>query len=318
MADCVVCTKPMGDTAYACTGCMARAGYRLTEIADMVPAARDIAHGLSNHGGTGSHGKPGSRLPLDLGATARLDAVQGSLTTWARHIAEERSGADWHATGPGDLIAWAARYLTANLEWMRHRAEVAEVLDDIEACARVVRGIARGPAEWLYLGPCGTEVEPGHPACPTACGCKLNDLDKVPAACEGCACLTRCHGEFAWAGPCPGDVYGRPGAATGRCRTCGTEYDQGERQAWLDGEVRQRAYRASEIEDAYGVKANLIRQWATPERGLLRVHDRDFLGRARYLLGEVLDLARDQKLKAAARAADRERRAAKRVAEMGA
>jgi hypothetical protein len=257
-----------------------------------VPPHRDQRHGArgQGHGGTGGSGKPGSRLPLDLGATARLDAVQGSLTTWARHVAEERSGVGWHATGAGDLVAWAARYLTANLEWMRHRAEVSEFLGDVEACARVVAAIARGPAAQRYLGPCGATVTWD------------DEGNEVPRDT-----------------PCNGDVYAYIDAEKGHCHTCGARWATTARQAWLDGEVRQRAYRASEIEDAYGIKANLIRQWATPERGLLRVHDRDFLGRARYMLGEVLDLAAGQKAKAVARAAERDRRAAAReAAEMGA
>jgi hypothetical protein len=88
---CACCGKPLADGAYACTHCaITKPGHQLRDIADMVPAARDIAHGLSSRAGGTSAGKPGSRLPFDLGATARLDAVQASLTTWARHIAETR------------------------------------------------------------------------------------------------------------------------------------------------------------------------------------------------------------------------------------
>lgn len=255
------CGRPVAD-GYATVPCMSRAGYRLTEIAEMVPAARDIARGLSNHGGTGGSGKPGSRLPLDLGAMARLDAVERELIGWVRHVMEQRGGGI--ALSPDeDRIVLLARWLTGHLEWFRHRAEVDELLADIETCARVVRGIARGPAEWLYLGPCGTELESGHPACPASCGCKLNDLDKLPAACEGCACLTRCHGEFAWAGPCPGDVYGRPGAATGRCRTCSTEFDQDKRRAWLDEQTTDLAAPARDIAYSLGINVKTIRSWAT-------------------------------------------------------
>lgn len=255
----------------------------------MAPAARDVAQRQTGRTDGGASGKPGSSLPLDLGATARLDAVQNELGGWARATAEERHGRPV-AHGGQDPIVHAAHYLVANLEWWRHRPNADEFLDDVEACARVVRRLARGPAELKYLGPCGAPQwipDPGDD-------------------------------EFGTEVECEGDVYGRPGAANGRCKACGAEVDQAERAAWLDGEVRQRAYRASEIEDAYGIKANLIRQWATPERGLLRVHDRDFLGRARYMLGEVLDLAVQQKAKAAERAAERERRAARHAAEMGA
>lgn len=86
---CVVCGRPTPD-GYACITETSRAAAQLRDIIDMTPAARDVAHGLSRRAGGGSTGKPGSRLPLDLGATARLDGVQNALTTLARTIAETR------------------------------------------------------------------------------------------------------------------------------------------------------------------------------------------------------------------------------------
>lgn len=87
---CVRCTRPMPDTAYACAICADRARAQLAEIADMTPAARDVAHRASNRGGGGSGGKPGSTDLIDYGAMARLDAVQNEFTTIARDIAETR------------------------------------------------------------------------------------------------------------------------------------------------------------------------------------------------------------------------------------
>lgn len=281
---CVACDRPTAD-GYACTGCTGKARGHLAQIADMTPAARDIAHRQTSGNGGGGAGKPGSTLPLDLGATARLDAVQGVLTTWERHILAERGRWVDHAHPGIDHVVASSTRLQDHLEWMRHRPEVDEFLADVAAAARVIASIARGPSEQKYLGPCGALIV------------QADDLEVT----------------------CDGDIYGRPGADKGTCRTCGATVDQAERRAWLDDEVRQHAYRASEIEDAYGIKANLIRQWATPERGMLRVHDRDFLGRARYMLGEVLDLAAAQAAKRAERQAERERRAAARqAAEMGA
>lgn len=297
---CVRCGRPTVD-GYVDTVCgIERPRGWLAEIADMVPAARDIAHGLSNHGGTGGHGKPGSRLPLDLGATARLDAVLRTLTRWVNRIGYQRGAArPWFAPH-GDEIITAAHWLTDHLEWLRHQPDhdpdthgntwgAEQFLTDIEACARIVRGIVRGPAEQRYLGVCGATVTWD------------DDGNEVPRD-----------------APCEGDVYGHSGAESGTCRACKARWQVATRRAWLDAEVRQRAYRASEIEDAYGVRANLIRQWATPERGMLRVHSTDRIGRRLYLLGEVLDLAVAQKAKAAERAAKREQRAAREAAEMGA
>jgi hypothetical protein len=87
---CVVCGRPTPDQAYACTAETARAAAQLAEIAELTGPARDVAHGQTSRGSNGGSGKPGSRLPLDLGATARLDAVEQTLATWARHISAER------------------------------------------------------------------------------------------------------------------------------------------------------------------------------------------------------------------------------------
>jgi hypothetical protein len=241
MTDCVKCERPMADQAYACTACRDRTAEQLDAIADATPAARDIAHGLSRHaGGSGSSGKPESRLPLDLAATSKLDAVQGSLTTWARHIAETRHGATW---GPaGDPVVAAARWLRGQLEWMRHRREAGEFLSDVAAAVRVVLGIARGPAEQKYLGPCGAPIPPE----PRQPGEELV-ATWVDEACQG-------------------DVYAYRGARTGRCRTCGAEVATSEREAWLDGEVRGHAFRAAHIADAYGVNVKTIRTWASRPR----------------------------------------------------
>lgn len=284
---CVRCGRPMADQAYADSACAYRAGDQLHAIADMVPAARDVAHGFARRGPTGNGGSE-ARLPLNLGATQRLDSVQNTLTTWARHVVETR-GVALKGVGP-DPIVHAAHYLAGNVEWVRHNPAAEEFLADVEACARVVAGIARGPASQRYLGPCGA---------PT--WCDVTGIGKEPGS------------ELVEGAPCDGDVYCREGAQHGACRTCGAEVSTRERQAWLDGEVRARAFRASEIEDAFGIKANLIRQWATPARGLVDVHGQDREGRALYLLSHVLDVAAAQAAKRAEAQAKRARREATRA-----
>jgi hypothetical protein len=62
-----------------------------------------------------------------------------------------------------DPLVALARWLTPHLEWARHRPEAGELLADIESCARVVAGIARGPAEQKYLGPCGALIPKPEP-----------------------------------------------------------------------------------------------------------------------------------------------------------
>lgn len=310
--ECVICGRPTPD-GFACATEAAQAAQKLAAIVDLAPEARNVAYGLQRGSQGGASGKPGSRSPGNDDALDALHAVANALTTIARDIAETRGirfvSEPFNVQGVLDPLVAACSWLQGQMEWVRHATDeqggpyAPAVFAEIADCARRIRLTVEGPAPKRYLGPCGAERQHIESCAGGAVWCY-----------EPCTCW--CHqGEPE---VCEGDVYVRGDARTGRCDTCKAEVDRAERQAWLDGEVRQRAYRASEIEDAYGISANLIRQWATEQRGLLRVHDRDFLGRARYMLGEVLDLATAQKLKAAERAAQRERRAAARAAEVGA
>lgn len=259
---CVRCGRPTAD-GYACTGCTGRAAAQLAEIADLAPIVWDIAHGLSrSQGSAGGAGAPGPRFPLDLTSGAKLDATANALGTWVRHVTEER-GVFPERVPPGfPVTAVSARFLAEHLEWMRHRPEADEFLTDVEASLRVMRSVARGPVEQKYLGLCGAPVE-------VKAEIPMLGTVEYPTTCEG-------------------DVYGRPEADKGRCKTCGATVAQAERRAWLDSEVRQHSYTAAEIADAYGLKANTIRQWLS--RGLLVAHG-ELHGRPLLNLGEVLDLA---------------------------
>ena len=88
--DCQGCLPRVATEGLACDACLDRARRNLATVIDTTPAARDIAQRQTSRGGGSGAGKPGSSLPLDLGATARLDAVQSALTTWSRHVSEER------------------------------------------------------------------------------------------------------------------------------------------------------------------------------------------------------------------------------------
>lgn len=218
-----------------------------------------------------------------------------------------------------DPIIAAARFLQAHLDWLRHRSatEIQECFADIAAAARVVAGIARGPSEQKYLGPCGAigpgpkpcceihneHCEPPGDLCCYECTEAAHDMFPIPHA-DGSRCVLA---------PCDGDVYGRPDAATGTCRTCGATVNQEQRRIWLDEEVRAYAYTPSEITQAYPeIKRNTINQWAS--RGRLTAHGHDGNGRARYNLGDVLDLAAAEAARRESARAERERRAAARVA----
>ena len=88
--DCAGCLPRVAEAGLACDWCVGRAAAQLETVIDTLPAARDIAQRQTSRSGGSGAGKPGSSLPLDLGATARLDAVQNALGTWARAISEQR------------------------------------------------------------------------------------------------------------------------------------------------------------------------------------------------------------------------------------
>jgi hypothetical protein len=150
---CVICTRPTPD-GYACVAdAVERPRQLLAEITDMLPAALDVAHRQARHGtGGGTSGKPGSALPLNLGATARLDGVRTALTTWARHVAEERGVTV--PTGPQDPTHVAARWMAAHCEWMRHRPEAEQWITDVHKAHRIVRGIAEPGQHRVIVGLC--------------------------------------------------------------------------------------------------------------------------------------------------------------------
>jgi hypothetical protein len=202
-----------------------------------------------------------------------------------------------------DPIITAARVLGEQMEWIRHAADeqgepyAAGVLDEIERCVRRMRGIVDGPRPKRYLGPCGADLSP-------YCG-EDNLDDHLPV-------LT-----------CEGDVYGVVGGKAGTCRTCGAQVEQDERRAWLDEQVRDKAFRLAHIADAYGLKLKTLRDWAAErpevraENGAiirsakpakLRVHGMDLQGKQLFLVGDVLDLAREAARKRAENEARREQR----------
>lgn len=98
--------------------------------------------------------------------------------------------------------------------------------------------------------------------------------------------------ERCYLGPCEcaTDLYARRDATHVTCPGCGSRWDVSVLEDLLEREVRKHSFTAKEIEDAYGIRADRIRQWASRSRITQRGTDRH--GRPLYALPEVLDLAR--------------------------
>lgn len=254
---------------FAALDCTERARQQLAEIANLVAPARHIAHRQTSGDGTGGAGVPGSRVPIDLGAGARLDAVQVALTGWAREIAEARSVGV--VPDGRDVIVLAAAYITQSLEIARHKRWVDDMLREIGDCLTAMRHVTAPRRERIYLGTCGAAWTDWNP-------------DGTPLE----------------AGYCEGSVYGNVGADKATCKACGTRYAQADR-------IRERAelahshwYTAAEIAEAYPgvVLAGTIRKWR--QRGLLTVHG-EVDGHRLYQVSEVLALVESAKERQAGR-----------------
>lgn len=333
---CVVdgCTsaQPLPD-GYAHRSHTDRAARQLAEIADLTAAARAVATGQTRRGPSVAGGSE-PRLQLNLPAQHRLDRAQADLVGIASDISETRGipilpppqapivgapcgtdrprpklargtygrgplGGCGHGScsairaqqhpGAPDSLVLAARFVERHVEWLRHRPYVDEALDQIAGAHRLIVGLLNAGGGRRYLGPCGALV----------------DAD------------TRAE--------CDGDVYAREGASTGACRACGGEVDVHARRAWLDETVRARSFRASQIEAAFGIRANTIVKWAARGRlvpDLVPLPDgvhgpwaiwEDEQGRRRYHLGAVLELAEQDAARrrlAEAKRAEREAEAA--------
>lgn len=291
------CQPRLAEEGYACSSCIGHLHQLLGVIAGLTPDARAVAAGQARPGAThngGSTNKPGSQSPGNDDATDTLDEITNALAKIARDIA--------HTRGPQSLptlraalalpepLGGLCSWLSGALKWVRHALDdqgqpyAVTVHAVIRENASKIRGIVNGPGARRYLGPCGAPVQVET----TTFSSPEPTYTEVS---------------------CDGDVYGRPGALTGTCRTCGAQVRQDERQVWINDITRGRAYRASEIEHAHGVRAHTIRMWA--DRNLIAIHDHDQHGRQLYLLGDVLN----QAARMATRRAELE---AKRAARTGA
>lgn len=153
MADCAICSRPVADTAWACTTCGQQATARLDAIADLAEPARDVAHGQARRGPAVA-GSNGGGLPINLSATARLDATANTLIGWVRIVSTDKGGG---LQLTGEPIADAARYLATHTGWMRYQQWAAEAFADFDAGARVLRGLIDGRPGRRYLGPCDSD-----------------------------------------------------------------------------------------------------------------------------------------------------------------
>ena len=263
VAECVLCTAEHTGTALVCHRCATAVERRLREAAADVGELDITIARLDRRGDpTPRAGKPAPAAPI------RPDS--GTL----RHYADQATG--WAAGLPYSEAASDAAWVVRNTvtTWARVIADTVHAdpptdLDDL------MRWVA-GRCSWLRYEPCGDEA--------------LAELDH--AAQLVWRAIDRTGVERRYLGPCVcgTDLYARRSAETVTCTGCGTPLDVATLVAGLEEIVRDRSFTAAEIEDAYGIRADRIRKWASRGRIVARGHDR--AGRPLYALPEVLELAR--------------------------
>jgi hypothetical protein len=279
---CERCCKPVPDTAYVCQACGRALARALDEAAGIVEDAVATAARQARYG-TGGRAA-GDQMPFNFPAADAVWAAGNVLTTWARHVAETRGcgpGRPRPPAGPvcrtahascshltcqairirhvPHPVARAARWLATQIDWLRHRREALEAVDELhDACALLRRTADRPPAHW-YAGPC------------------LAQVPEEPYQCKA-------------------DLYALPGASAVRCRECGTGHDAGERREWLLREARCSLANATLIATALtalGLKVTPSMVWNYASRGRIVAHGQDERGRPVYNVGEVIDIVEE-------------------------
>jgi len=251
------CGRPAPD-ATVCTACANRTAAGLREAADLWPELAVTIARLDRMGDPSPRaGRPAPASPIRPGGDPATDKATG-----------------WPSGLPVNLAASETADVVRNTITTWARVVADEVgADPPDGMPELMRWLA-GRMEWVRHKPWAAEA--------------VDELGEVPRL------LTKAMDRpppRRYLGPCGGckaDLYARRGAQHARC-ACGATAPVAEVLAELDKLARAHAYTASEIEAAYRIRADRIRQWAA--RGRITQRGTDRLGRPLYLLGDVLDLA---------------------------
>lgn len=316
LPECLKCGDPVGDTAFACRRCAAdTAGYLRTVITVAAEVEVTVAR-LARYGDRGGQaltpaedvavpgpanrtqpvevfGWPASKdrprkaalrptaLPFNPGTAQRAYAAINTITTWARHVTEERGHgpqrpaamvgplcrAGWGCTHDTCTVirartvphpaARAALFLLDQLDWLRHRIEAVDALDELAAAAATLRRVVDSPPPVQYAGPCWVELDDGR---------------------------------------CEFELYAHAGSASVKCGGCGVVHQVPQRRGWLLDEAENVLGHAAMLAAALSaldrpVTSSMIRNYA--DRGRIVAHGHDERGRPLYRVGDVLDVLAD-------------------------
>lgn len=171
---CPRCGRPIHDQAYICGPC---AGRLTKDLAAAASVAGEAWTTIARQAVMGSSGRSSERpLPFSWEAADAVNSVANTFTTWARHCSEER-GIPWGpppaVLGPlcgiqgcpscltirrsrrrPHALAWTARWLAGQIEWLRHRREADEAFEELhDACRLAIRTVDL-PPDRTFAGRC--------------------------------------------------------------------------------------------------------------------------------------------------------------------
>lgn len=278
---CPRCFAEQGDWLL-CQKCSARLREQLAELPGLM---RELQVNVTRQSRRGAGGKINERpLPVEITASYLYDDVKLELVTWVRDLdygdtqwqvetctcEPYRACRGWEIVtltdAPADLCAW----LLDRVERIRGHVAVDEIVGGIDYMVKQVWQAIDRPADKEF---CGT--------CPV----------------------------------CDGDLYSKRGVAKDFCRKCRaagieTEYVPGDMREDVKARVEHQWATAgvcSTVLGSFGleVKAETVQNWARPGKPKYegdpprppKLHPRGVnqLGHAVYAIGDVMDLAKEQR-----------------------
>jgi hypothetical protein len=261
------CSNPTSG-GYVCGVCLGRLDGHLAELPDLVADLDDVVARQTRTGDRVGSRPAETGLPYNLGAAEVRDDLRNVLSTWIRDL--------WESYRPGRDVPTRESGLDGEpvTEW------VLDPLDLDDTLPEMAKWLRRHPS-WIEDHPAGGEL-----------------VDEITDAVERVRRAVDLPPARVYCGPCPdcgADLYASPGRSIVRCRECESAYDVEARRAALLNAARGALGTAAEIARALPrllgreLSANTVRTWA--RAGKLTKREPDRLGRPRYLVGEVIDLA---------------------------
>lgn len=154
------CDIPVPSTTYVCNSCIDKLAYliavlpsRWRELQRVI--TKQVSFGGSNNGGKSAD----TPMMFNTHASDLAWTITNTLTTWVRHVQEER-GVCAYPELSGDAVMPMALWLYKAVPWLATRQEGAEAIDELIYCLSRMSGVIDRPADRWYAGPCecGTDL----------------------------------------------------------------------------------------------------------------------------------------------------------------